>query len=422
MSLPRYPKYKDSGIDWLGQVPAHWELLPLKRLASLRSGDAISADDISESGDYPVYGGNGIRGFTSAFTHEGELVLIGRQGALCGNVNYARARFWASEHAVVASPVRPLSTTWFGEMLRAMNLNQYSTSAAQPGLSVELIANLKTVVPPSAEQIAIAAFLDVEISKIESLIAAQEHLVELLREKRHSVILHAVTKGLNPEAPMKSSGIDWIGDVPAHWECASLSRVASRVVVGIAEAATHAYVDDGVPILRSTNIRAGRIVGDILHVSSAFASSRGGKQLNEGDLVTVRTGNAGVTAVIPSKLDGCQCFTMLITTLEMGQSSSFFCYWMNSSRAQSYFSLEGWGTAQVNISVPILKALPVPIPPCEEQSEISDHLDRLLRQFDKLVDESQRAIALLMERRGALISSAVTGQVDVRSVAVGASA
>lgn len=142
MTLPRYGKYRDSGARWLGDIPAHWEVCALKRLASLKSGETINSDSIEEAGEYPVFGGNGLRGFTSSYTHQGIFALIGRQGALCGNVNYAHGKFWASEHAVVVSPLKPVETIWLGELLRAMNLNQYSVSAAQPGLSVEIISAL----------------------------------------------------------------------------------------------------------------------------------------------------------------------------------------------------------------------------------------------------------------------------------------
>ena len=148
MSLPRYPKYKDSGVEWLGKVPEHWEVYALKRIANLQSGDTISPDDIEEDGQYPVFGGNGLRGYTTNFTHDGTHALIGRQGALCGNINYAHGKFWASEHAVVVSTLNNVETVWLGELLRAMNLNQYSVSAAQPGLSVDIIRNLFIAVPP----------------------------------------------------------------------------------------------------------------------------------------------------------------------------------------------------------------------------------------------------------------------------------
>ena len=136
MSFPKYPKYKASGVEWLGEVPEGWVTCALKRLVRMQSGESITAESIEETGAYPVYGGNGLRGFTSEFTHSGNYVLIGRQGALCGNINYASEKFWASEHAVVATPIKPVDSFWLGEMLRNMNLNQYSIAAAQPGLSV----------------------------------------------------------------------------------------------------------------------------------------------------------------------------------------------------------------------------------------------------------------------------------------------
>jgi len=131
----------------------------------------------------------------------------------------------------------------------------------------------------------------------------------------------------------------------------------------------------------------------------------------------VRTGAAGVTAVVPDVLDGCQCFTMLITTLNKNVIPEYMCYWMNSLPAQTYFGLEGWGTAQINISVPILKALQVPLPPSDEQAAITSFLDIEVGRLDELILESGRGIALLCERRSALISAAVTGKIDVRGIA-----
>lgn len=416
MSFPRYPEYKDSGVEWLGPVPGHWDIYALKRVAYLKSGESITAESIEEDGQYPVFGGNGLRGYTDSFTHEGHYALIGRQGALCGNINYAKGQFWASEHAVVATPIRPASVVWLGELMRAMDLNQYSVSAAQPGLSVEIVSNLRIPVPPLSEQSAIAAFLDHETTKLDNLMAEQEKLIALLKEKRQAVISHAMTKGLDPAVPIKNSGVEWLGEIPGHWNYGTLNLISDRVVVGIAEAATHAYSETGVPILRATNIRASKIIGELLFIDPAFAGERSSKLIRAGDLVTVRTGNAGVTALIPPELDGCQCFTMLITTLDSSSSAEFYCYWMNSLAAQRYFSLEGWGTAQINISVPILKGLSVPIPPFSEQLEIVDFLNHETSNLDQLIDQAESAIDLLKERRIALISAAVTGQIDVRGL------
>ena len=190
-----YAEYKDSGIEWLGKVPAHWQLKKLQHIARLRSGETMTAQMMNENDEFPVYGGNGLRGYFNFYTHDGNYVLIGRQGALCGNINYGSGKFWASEHAVVVSPTIELETFWLGELLRTMNLNQYSTSAAQPGISVEQIARLKIPFPPVEEQRSIARFLDYKTAQIDALIAKKETLLKKLAEKRTALISQAVTKG-----------------------------------------------------------------------------------------------------------------------------------------------------------------------------------------------------------------------------------
>lgn len=191
---------KESGVDWLGAVPRAWQVMPLKYLASMKSGDNITAHDIEEAGDYAVYGGNGLRGYTDRFTHSGNFVLIGRQGALCGNVNYAHGNFWASEHAVVVTPRVEAPLRWLGELLRSMNLGQYSATAAQPGLSVEAIKNLRVPVPPVEERRQVAAYLDSEIPKIDRLSEAVRQAISTVREHRAALITAAVTGHIDVRA------------------------------------------------------------------------------------------------------------------------------------------------------------------------------------------------------------------------------
>ncbi len=184
---------KPSGLPWVGNIPAHWEVKRLKYVARFQSGEAITALEIREVGEYPVYGGNGLRGYTDRFTHEGEYVLIGRQGALCGNINYASGRFWASEHAIVATLRPGFSVLWFGELLRAMDLNQHSQSAAQPGLAVERIQNLSAPVPPSEEQTALAEFFAQNTNEMDSLAKAIDTQLVKLGEYRQALTAAMVT-------------------------------------------------------------------------------------------------------------------------------------------------------------------------------------------------------------------------------------
>jgi type I restriction enzyme S subunit len=184
---------KPSGVDWLGKVPAHWKLRRIKDIALLRSGDFIAAEDISVTGDYPVYGGNGIRGYTSAFNHNGKFSLIGRQGALCGNINYAEGKFWATEHAVVVSLPGWYDRLWFGELLRVMNLNQYSNAAAQPGLAVDRIKLVKLPVPPLKERIQISRYIESKLSEIKKTVTVIEAQIATLMAYRKSLIHECVT-------------------------------------------------------------------------------------------------------------------------------------------------------------------------------------------------------------------------------------
>ncbi len=196
-------KMKDSGVEWLGEIPEHWEVKKLKYVANLRSGQNIISEEIDEEGAYPVYGGNGLRGYFSKFTHDGNYILIGRQGALCGNINYAKGKFWASEHAVVVALFNGQDLLYIGELLRTMNLNQYSRSAAQPGLAVDTIINQIIPVPSYAEQMQIARYIDQEISKIDQLIIRIKRQIELLQEYRIAIISETVTGKIDVRAEVE---------------------------------------------------------------------------------------------------------------------------------------------------------------------------------------------------------------------------
>ena len=186
-------KMKDSGVEWIGEIPEHWEIMRLKYVVNMKSGDGITSEMIKEEEKYPVYGGNGLRGYFNSFTHDGTFILIGRQGALCGNINYATEKFWASEHALVCTPKIKVVINWLGELLRVMNLNQYSVSAAQPGLSVENLKTLQIPFPRLSEQHQIVSHIEKRTAKIDTAISKYQRQIELLKEYRASLITEAVT-------------------------------------------------------------------------------------------------------------------------------------------------------------------------------------------------------------------------------------
>ncbi|WP_019672967.1 restriction endonuclease subunit S [Psychrobacter lutiphocae] len=184
---------KDSGVEWLGEVPAHWEVSKLSFKLKLLSGDGITSNDIEATGEYPVLGGNGLRGYTNRYNCDGDYVLIGRQGALCGNINLGHGKFFATEHAVVVYPHEKFDIVFLSEFLRFMDLGQYSVSAAQPGISVDRINSLKIAVPPYQEQVEIGKHLKNLIETFEKLSNKAKQQIQLLSERRTALISAAVT-------------------------------------------------------------------------------------------------------------------------------------------------------------------------------------------------------------------------------------
>ena len=224
--------------------------------------------------------------------------------------------------------------------------------------------------PSLAEQERIANFLDEKTGRIDALIAQKVELAERTKEIASAKTTALLTGQTVSNQRMSATGWRFLPQVPSHWTLSHLRWISHRVDVGIAEAATHAYAESGVPILRSTNVRVNAIEGELLYIEPWFAERNKSKTLFQNDLVTVRTGNPGVTAVVPPELHGCQCFTMLITTLRDEYVPEFYARYLNAAPARAYFEVESWGSAQKNIRVPILKDVFVPRLPLGEQHRI----------------------------------------------------
>lgn len=426
MSVRANHEMAASGLSWAPMVPAYWRVCEIKRVAALQSGDAITADRINETGDYPVFGGGGQRGYTDAFTHDGHFALIGRQGALCGNVNYGTGRFWASEHAVVATPRIPVDTTWLGETLRAMNLNQYSVSAAQPGLSVDSVSRLRLPVPPLEEQLSIAAFLERETYKIDTLVTEQERLMTLLREKRQAVISHAVTKGINTDAPLKCSGVFWLGDIPAHWDLVPLKRPLRSIEQGWSPQceAYPAETDDEWGVLKvgavnggTFNPRENKLLPSDLVPEPSLA-------LRTGDLLVSRANTrelVGSAAVVRSDFPRLLLCDKLYRLRfdPAAVDPEFVSSFLGSSNVRGQIELvaSGASASMVNIAQSAILELRLPVPPTDEQVSILDFIRCESDKLHALSVEAEQATTLLLERRRALIIAAVTGQIDVRHLA-----
>lgn len=205
--LDKNVELKDSGIDWIGKIPEHWNIIPLKYLCFMKSGKNITTIDIvfekTSKNRYPVYGANGFRGYYNSYTNCGSYCIVGRQGALAGNVHFVSGKFWATDHAVVCYSYQNTYSNYLYYLLFSMNLNQYAfDTAAQPGLSVEKISNLRVVIPPIEEQEEIVTYLDSKCSEIDSIIENKKQQLELLEEYKKSIIYEYVTGKREVTAPL----------------------------------------------------------------------------------------------------------------------------------------------------------------------------------------------------------------------------
>ncbi len=290
--------------------------------------------------------------------------------------------------------------------------------ATVESIEQEYLSETRFPVPPLAEQCAIAAFLDRETGKIDALVEEQRRLIALLKEKRQAVISHAVTKGLDAAAPMKDSGVGWLGKIPEHWSMGRLKHDLEFLTSGSRGWAEH-YADDGALFLRIGNLTRdslGLNLQDIQRVDVPKGSEGERTKVKAGDLLFSITAYLGSVAVVPEGLE--TAFVSQHVALARLKSKRILPEWAGqvalSMVGRTYLEEQGYGGTKVQLALDDVSNFVVPIPPIEEQAKVVEYIDRKTSKFVELVAEAEKAIALLQERRSALISAAVTGKIDVR--------
>ena len=293
------------------------------------------------------------------------------------------------------------------------------TSSSMQNLSQDQLRCFDFPLPSLGEQAAITAFLDRQTAKIDALVAEQERLIALLAEKRQAAISHAVTKGVNPAAPMKDSGIEWLGDVPEHWKIAALKRLieyGTSISYGIVQPGEP--LDEGVPFVQTTNMTTGSFsISDLQKTSYEISATYPRSRLSGGEVILGIRASIGAAHVVPEHLKGCNLSRGVARICCNGSlSSRFLVAYLGSFPVENYWQLAKQGSTFNEVSIETVTELRVPIPPLDEQAAIVSTIDNAQREFNRLIAESERAIDLLKERRSALISAAVTGKIDVRGM------
>lgn len=400
-------KMRDSGIPWIGEVPEGWEFSKIKYHCTMKSGDNITALDISDNGEYPVYGGNGLRGFYKIYNENGNHILIGRQGALAGNVHLVNGKFWATDHAVIVTLKNDVFINYFFRMLESMNLNQYAfDTAAQPGLSVSRIMNLNIVLPNLKEQHRIADFLGSKCSEIDTLIENLRARMESAKEYKKAVITEAVTKGLDKDAKMKDSGVEWIGEIPEGWKVVRFKHIASiksnlvqpdKYMKYPQIAPDNIEKDTGRLLSHQTVEESGVISGNHLFYRGQILYSKIRPNLNK---LTV------------APFDGLCSADMY--PIESKLPTLFMVYSMLSTYFVSQVSLIIQDRVKMpKINQEELGEIKVAVPSQQEMLTIADYLDSKCSEIDALLQNYKYQIATLEEYKKSLIYEYVTGKKEV---------
>lgn len=400
-------KMRDSGIPWIGEVPEGWEFSKIKYHCTMKSGDNITALDISDNGEYPVYGGNGLRGFYKIYNKNGNHILIGRQGALAGNVHLVNGKFWATDHAVIVTLKNDVFINYFFRMLESMNLNQYAfDTAAQPGLSVSRIMNLNIVLPNLKEQHRIADFLGSKCSEIDTLIEHLRARMESAKEYKKAVITEAVTKWLDKDAKMKDSGVEWIGEIPDGWKVVRFKHIASiksnlvqpdKYMKYPQIAPDNIEKDTGRLLSHQTVEESGVISGNHLFYRGQILYSKIRPNLNK---LTV------------APFDGLCSADMY--PIESKLPTLFMVYSMLSTYFVSQVSLIIQDRVKMpKINQEELGEIKVVVPSQQEMLTIADYLDSKCSEIDALLQNYEYQIATLEEYKKSLIYEYVTGKKEV---------
>lgn len=417
----RYERYKDSGVEWIGEIPEHWGVIKLKYVTKLAYGDSLPTENREEEGEVDVFGSNGKVGTHNVANTLSPVIIVGRKGSY-GKVTYSDKKCFAIDTTYyIDNRCTKSNIKWLYYSLMVLELDKNSQDTGVPGLSREYAYNKYVPVPTVNEQVAIANFLDQKTAEIDGLIADKEKFIELLQEKRQAIITEAVTKGLNPNVRMKDSGIEWIGEIPEHWKVTKLKYIANQIIDGTHS--TPQYTDDGIPFLRVTDITNAR-KNPINLDEVKYISEQEHRELikrcnpKKGDLLVSKNGTIGIPKVIDWDYEF-SIFVSLCLIKVNRKVDVYYCYYyFESNFINIQIAFGGKTNTITNLHLDKIREFIIPLPPIEEQKIIVNYLNDRTDEIDTLINDIRLQIQKLREYRQSLISEAVTGKIDVRDYVV----
>ena len=410
-----YPEYTDSGVEWLGAIPVHWRTLPIKRVCRFCYGESLPAN-VRVNGDILVFGSNGPVGRHDRPNTRAPCLIVGRKGSF-GKVNYSADAVFAIDTTFATdSRYTKEDLRWLYYALTTARLDTISKDSAIPGLDREDAYTRAIAVGSIQEQRAIAGFLDRETAKIDALVARKERLIELLQEKRTALITRAVTRGLDPNVPMKDSGVEWLGEIPAHWDV-KRTKFAATLYSGHTPSRQipEYWTDCTIPwfgLADVWQIRDGHV--EYVHNTAEKISEIGlvnsaARLLPKGTVILSRTASVGFSGILGVEMATTQDFVNWVCGPSLRPGYLLYVF---RSMGREFRRLT-MGSTHQTIYMPDVGGFSTPVPPVPEQVRIVAFVRKETSAINTLIAKIRQAIDHLGEFRTALISAAVTGKIDV---------
>jgi len=424
--MKRYDSYKDSGVEWIGEIPEGWEVKRLKYVAKIctekaeEGAEKVALENIeSKTGRY----------ITTDTAFEGEGIRFNQGNILYGKLRPYLAKVWVADFdgaAVgdffVITTEHHFSSTYLKYRLLSEEFTDLANGSTfgskMPRVDKEFLTDLPFAVPSLPEQTAIASFLDRKTTEIDQLIANKEKLIALYEEEKTAIINRAVTRGLDPQVTLKPSGVDWLGDIPEYWEVKRLKYFVSKVGSGVTpKGGASVYQLDGIPLLRSQNVHfSGLKMDDVAYITQETHDDMGNSKVMSGDVLLNITG-ASIgrcyftdDALGEANVNQHVCIirpTSSITTM-------FLYYLLRSDVGQKQIDIEQTGSGREGLNFESLKNFVLIVPEYTEQASIVTHIETECSRLDTIIDKFKLQIELFKEYRTTLISEVVTGKIDVR--------
>lgn len=410
--ISRYNAYKDSGVEWIGEIPEHWEVRKLKNLAKICNGKDYQNISM-EKGGYPVYGTGGEFARCEKFLYNKPSVLLGRKGTI-DNPLIVTEPFWTSDTMYYTEINEDVITKFFFYLVKQINFDRYRYGSAVPSMTKSVYDEMYFPYCQLPEQTQIVSYLDEKTALIDKLISVKQRKIELLKEKRTALIDQAVTKGLNPNVKMKDSGVEWIGEIPEHWEITRFKYDSTSPVKYGLNISSDSYKEEGIRFIRITDIAES---GVLICENGVFLEKKDVPKeflLKKNDVLFCRSGHTVGKSYLHQEDGEFTSGGYLVRFNFQNSVEARFIFLLGKTKFYwDWIKLNSVVSTIENVNGDKFQNFQYARPPFPEQAQIVSYLDEKTKEIDDLLNIEQKKIDLLKEYRQSLISEVVTGKIKV---------